>query len=83
MATGGGDPGRLTPPQIVGLAAAISADNMAAIALGYMGISHATIKNLQHENKGEAQAFNTEIIKNWANRNSGSSQVTVSIYLCK
>ena len=57
------DSGQLTRKQIVRLAAAISADNMAAIAEGYMEISDEIIKNLQYENKGQAQAFNREIIK--------------------
>ena len=83
MAMGGGDPGRLTPLRIVRLAAAISADNMAAIALGLMEISYTTIRNLQYENRGQAQAFNIEILNLWANRNSGPSQVTVRIHLDK
>ena len=63
-----GKPGQLTRKQIVRLAAAISADNMVAIAEGYMDIDDATIKNLQYENKDNAQAFNREIIRHWANR---------------
>ena len=61
--------GPLTRKQIVRLGAAISADNMAAIAEGYMDIDDTTIKNLQYENKGQAQAFNREIIKHWAHKN--------------
>ena len=67
----GGDPNHLTPRQIVRLAAAISANNMTAIAEGYMGISDETIKNKKYENKDDAQAFNREIIKVWIYKNSG------------
>ena len=53
----------MTNRQIVRLAAAISANNMAAIAEGYMDISDETIKNKKYENKDDAKAFNREIIK--------------------
>ena len=68
MATeaGEGDSDQLSPRQIVRLAAAIPANNMAAIAEGYMDIDDAIIKNLQYENKDDAQAFNRDIIKCWA-----------------
>ena len=68
----------LTPNQIVRLAAAISADDMAAIAEGYMDIDDAVIKNLQYENRGQAQAFNREVIKLWKNQNP-DDQVQVNI----
>ena len=68
----------LTRKQIVRLASAISADNMASIAEGYMDIDDATIKNLQYENKCNAEAFNREIIKRWKNQNPGN-QVEVNI----
>ena len=78
MATRGeGDPDQLTPQQIVRLAAAISMNNMAAIAEGYMAIDDATIKNKKSENKDDAEAFNREIIKIWRNKYSGSYQVKV------
>ena len=73
-------PGQLTPRQIVRLAAAISADNMAAIAEGYLDISYETIKNLQYEKRDQAQGFNREIIRFWAIKNAGPNQVNVSIY---
>ena len=66
-----GDPDQLTRKQIVRLAAAISANNMAAIAEGYMDISDETIKNKKYENKDDAQAFKREIIKVWVYKNSG------------
>ena len=71
MATGGDLKQQLTNRQIVRLAAAISANDMAAIAEGYMDIDEATIKNKKYENKDDAQAFNREIIKVWIYKNSG------------
>ena len=58
----------LTPQHVVRLAAAISADNMAAIAEGYMDISDETIKNIDRDTRN-AEAFNREIIKYWKNKN--------------
>ena len=77
MAAASEPAGHVTRKQIVRLAAAISADNMAAIAEGYMDIDDATIKNLQYENKGQAQAFNREILRYWTNKNSGPTQIQV------
>ena len=59
----------LTPEQIVHLASAISANNMAAIAEGYLDISDEIIKNIKFETKDSAEAFNREIIKNWIYKN--------------
>ena len=64
--------------QIVRLGAAIPANNMAAIAEGYMGISSVTIKNKKYENKDDSEAFNREIIRHWANKNP-ENQVKVSL----
>ena len=33
-----------------------------------MDIDDVTIKNLQYENRDDAEAFNREIIRRWANR---------------
>ena len=63
------DNGCLSAQQIVHLAAAIPANNMAAIAEGYMDIDDVAIKNLQYENKDDAEAFNREIIRHWTKRN--------------
>ena len=68
----------LTRKQIVRLASAISANNMAAIAEGYMDIDDVTIKNLQYENKDNAEAFNREVIKLWKNQNP-DDQIQVNI----
>ena len=72
--------GCLTPRQIVRLAAAISADNMTAIAEGYMGISPETVKNMQYENKAQTLALNREVIRYWVNKNSDIDQAQVSSY---
>ena len=75
------DTDQLTPRQIVLLARVVSADNMAAIAEGYMGIDDPTIKNKKYENKDDAEAFNREIIKIWANNNPGNqTQVSQNYY---
>ena len=71
-----GDLGQLTPRQIVRLARTISADNMAAIAEGYMDIDEGTIKHTERDTTS-AEAFNREIIKLWANKNP-KNQVQVS-----
>ena len=68
MATGAKD-GLLTNREVVRLAASISANDMAAIAEGYMSISPETIKNIKFENKDDAQAFNRGIIRQWAYMN--------------
>ena len=43
-----------------------------------MDISDETIKNLQYENKGQAQAFNRDVIKHWMYGNSGPAQIQVN-----
>ena len=75
-----GDTGRLTPRQIVRLARTISADNMAAIAEGYMGIDEVTIKHTERDTTN-SEAFNREIIKLWANKNA-KNQAQVSQKCC-
>ena len=42
---------------------------MASIAEGYLGITDETIKELQSENKDNAEAFNREIFRDWTRRN--------------
>ena len=75
-----GDTGRLIPRQIVRLAHTISADNMAAIAEGYMGIDEVTIKHTERDTTN-AEAFNRQIIKLWANKNP-KNQAQVSQNYC-
>ena len=74
----GGNSDQLNNNQIVRLAANISANNMAAIAEGYMDISSETIKNKKYENKDDAEAFNRGIIRYWMNKNP-DNQVEVSL----
>ena len=69
MATGDDLKQQLTNRQIVCLGAAISANDMAAIAEGYMDIDETTIKNKKYENKDDADAFNRAMLRTWANRN--------------
>ena len=78
------DSDQLTPKQIVRLAAAITVNNMTAIAGGYMDIDDATIKNLRYENKYDAEAFNREIIKIWRNKNQDNQiKARAFIVTCK
>ena len=77
MATGGDFNRQLNDKDIVALAAEISADNMAAIAEGYLDISDATIKNKKYENKDNAEAFNRKVLRHWKNTSSASDQVKV------
>ena len=81
MATSGEPAGHVTRKQIVRLAAAISADNMEAIAEGYMDISPETVKNIWRGNERKAEAFNREVLRHWTNKNSGPSQIRVRNFL--
>ena len=80
MATSGEPVGHVTRKQIVRLAAAISADNMAAIAEGYMNISPETVKNLRRD-ASNSEAFNRDVLRYWTNKNSGPSQIWVRDFL--
>ena len=75
MASEGSD--RLSEKSIVKLAAVIAAEDMKAIAEGYMDIPPATVKNIQYESGWNAQAFSRHIIRHWANKNSGPQEVKV------
>ena len=68
----------VTNEDIVRLAEAISAKNMEAIAMKYMGIDWETLENLRRENKEDAQAFSRGVIRKWCYMNSGPDQVKVS-----
>ena len=67
----------LNGKDIVELAAAIAAKDMKTIAEGYMDIASETVKNKLYENLGDTEAFNCEIIRLWANKNSGPEQIKV------
>ena len=71
---------RLTHQQILDLASCVFARDMKLIALGYLDLDEVTVKNLQYENEGDPQAFNHEILRNWANKNSGPDQVKVTVW---
>ena len=73
-----GEEGQLTNNQIVHLARFISSQNMESIALGYLDIEDPVIKNIKHENRDNAEAFNREIIRNWRQRNSEPNRVQIS-----
>ena len=68
---------QLMGEQVVSLAAAIPINEMRAIAEGYMGFSAESVKNLLDDNKGQAEAFNREVIRKWANKNP-ENQIQVS-----
>ena len=74
-----GDTGQLTPRQIVHLARTISADNMATIAEGYMGIDEVMIKHTERDTTN-AEAFNREIIKAWTYRNTGNQVQVICLF---
>ena len=67
---------QLTQNQIVRLATAISADNMAAIAEGYMDISPEIVKNTRRD-ANNSETFIRDIIRHWAYRNP-ENQLQVS-----
>ena len=70
-----GPSGQLTNNQIVELGAAIPADNMEAIAQGYMDIDPATIQNIKRDT-GNSEAFTRKIIEHWTYKNP-TNQVQV------
>ena len=73
--------GRLSKRQYVRLARAISSPDMESIALGYLNTEEETVKNLRYEHRGNAEAFNRDILMRWAYQNPGSDQVQVKIFL--
>ena len=77
MATGGD--WTLDDSTIAQLAPHISIHDMATIALSYMKISAATLKNLKDDTRGSAEAFNREVLQTWRNRYSGPDQRLVSM----
>ena len=73
--------GRLTNLHYVRLGRAISTPDMESIALGYLNFDDETIKNLHYERRGNAEAFNRDILKRWAYQNPGPDQVKVRFIL--
>ena len=68
---------QLTNLQYVGLGRAISSPNMESIALGYLSFDDETVKNLHYGHRGNAEAFNRDILKRWAYQNPAPDQVKV------
>ena len=79
MATGGRS-GEITNRQYVELGRAISRPNMESIALGYLNIDQETIDSLKVQHRENTEAFNREIIRIWAYKNSESDQAKVRDY---
>ena len=71
--------GELTNEQIVRLGVEISTQDMESFAEGYLDISDATIKSLKDQHKNNMDAFNRDLIRNWAYRNSDENQVEVIV----
>ena len=67
----------LTNKVIVQLAAAIAVKDMKTIAEGYLDIFPETVEHIEHENRGDAGAFNRNIIRHWMYRNPGPDQAKV------
>ena len=65
---------------MVRLGAAVSADDMESIAEGYLDIDDTTIRNLRRD-ASNSEAFNRDVIRYWANKNSGPNQVQVCEFI--
>ena len=55
--------GQLTNRQFVQLGRAISSPDMESIALGYLQFDEEIIKSLHYEHRGNAEAFNRDILR--------------------
>ena len=75
---GGGGSGPLTDRDIARLAASISANRMESMARAYLGLKDETVKNIKRDSDS-SEAFNRDVLKNWANRNSGLNQKQVFV----
>ena len=67
----------ITENIIVRLAEAISAKALERIALSYMGIESATLKNLKTEHREDIEGFNRDVIRKWCYMNPGPDQAKV------
>ena len=70
--------GRISESQIARLARVISTDNMDSIAVGYMDLDDAIVKNLRVKSRSNPHEFIRDLIRTWAYRNPGPNQVKVS-----
>ena len=78
-AVGGGDgSGPLTARDIARLAAAISAEKMELLAEPYLELDDERMKNIKRD-ASSSEAFNREVLKDWANRNSGPNEKQVPL----
>ena len=59
---------QLTNRQYMELGSAISVRIMRKIALGYLDLSDSTIKNIEAEHQGDAEAKSREMLLRWAYR---------------
>ena len=59
----------LSNRQYVLLGRSISSPDMESIALGYLNFDEETIKSLRYEHRGNAEAFNRDILRRWAYQN--------------
>ena len=64
--------GQLTNRQYTELASAISVRIMRKIALGHLGLNDSTIKNIEADHLGDAEAQSREMLRRWAYRNPGN-----------
>ena len=60
---------QITNRQYMELASAISVRTMRKIALGYLDLSHSTIKNIEADHQGDVEAQSREILRKWAYKN--------------
>ena len=75
-----GSKDKLTNRHLVDIAEVISPNDLESIALKYLNISTEKIKTLKAENKENPDALKRDVVRIWANRNSGPNQVKVSYY---
>ena len=72
-----GETEQLSIMQIVRLAVALPEQYMTTIAGGYLNISEEVIALLKYENRQSTDTFKRDILRYWANKNTGSGQITV------
>ena len=75
MATGGS--GRLTNKEMIRLAEAITGKHMEEIAMLYFDIDWEEVENSKRDHRDDVKAFNRDMLRKWAFKNSGQNQVQV------
>ena len=76
MASGG--TARLTTKDIICLAEAIAAKHMEEIAMLYFDIDWEEVENSKKEHREDVKAFNRDMLRKWAYKNSGPNQAQVT-----